>query len=95
MPRTPDEHRRVEVLERIVDYVYEHGVSQLSLRPLGEGVGCGPGLLLYFFGSKEELVTHVLAAAGPRQRTLVSRLEKKHAATPGQACSPIASDAAP
>jgi AcrR family transcriptional regulator len=89
MSRTTDEKRRAHVLERIVDYVYEHGVSQLSLRPLGEAVGCSPRLLLYFFGSKEELVTNVLAAAGARQRTLVSRLQIEHAASPGQACREI------
>lgn len=89
MSRTPDERRRADLLERIVDYVYEHGVSQLSLRPLGEAVGCSPRLLLYFFGSKEELVTHVLAAAGARQRTLAGRLQIENAATPAQACREI------
>jgi AcrR family transcriptional regulator len=89
MSRTPDEKRRTDLLERIVDYVYEHGVSQLSLRPLGEAVGCSPRLLLYFFSSKEELITAVLAAAGARQRMLVSRLQMEHIATPGQACREI------
>ena len=89
MSRTPDEKRRAEVLERIVDYVYKHGVSQLSLRPLGEAVACSPRLLLYFFGSKEELVTQVLAAAASRQRTLVGRLHIQHAATPSHACGEI------
>lgn len=89
MSRTPDERRRAELLESIVDYVYEHGVSQLSLRPLGEAVGCSPRLLLYFFSSKEDLVTEVLAAAGARQRALVSRLQMANAATPAQACREI------
>ena len=89
MSRTPDEKRRAELLERIVDYVYEHGVSQLSLRPLGEAVGCSPRLLLYFFSSKEELVTEVLLAAGLRQRDLVNRLKIEHMATPAQACREI------
>jgi AcrR family transcriptional regulator len=89
MSRTPDEKRRAELLERIVDYVYRHGVSQLSLRPLGEAVGCSPRLLLYFFQSKEQLVTEVLAAAGMRQRALVSRLRMEHLATPAQACKEI------
>lgn len=89
MSRTPDEKRRSELLERIVDYVFKHGVSQLSLRPLGEAVGCSPRLLLYFFSSKEELVTEVLAAAGARQRTLVNRLRMENVATPAQACREI------
>ena len=89
MSRTPDEKHRADLLERVVDYVYEHGVAQLSLRPLGEAVGCSPRLLLYFFSSKEELVTEVLAAAGARQRTLVSRLRMEHIATPSEACREI------
>lgn len=89
MSRTPDEKRRAELLERIVDYVYAHGVSQLSLRPLGEAVGCSPRLLLYFFSSKEDLITEVLAAAGARQRALVNRLKFEHASTPGQVCREI------
>lgn len=89
MSRTPDEKRRAELLERIVDYVYEHGVSQLSLRPLGEAVGCSPRLLLYFFGSKEELITEVLAAAGLRQRAIVNRLRIENMNTPAQACREI------
>lgn len=89
MPRPLDHKRRADLLDRIVDYVYDHGVSQLSLRPLGEAVGCSPRLLLYFFSSKEDLVTEVLAAAGARQRSLVSRLQLEHAATPAEACRPI------
>lgn len=89
MSRTPDEKRRAELLASIVDYVFEHGVSQLSLRPLGEAVGASPRLLLYFFGSKEELVTEVLAAAGARQRTIVNRLKMEHMATPARACREI------
>lgn len=89
MSRTPDEKRRADLLERMVDYVYANGVSQLSLRPLAQAVGCSPRLLLYFFSSKEELVTEVLAAAGMRQRALVNRLQTEHMATPAQACREI------
>lgn len=89
MSRAPDEKRRAQLLERIVDYVYEHGVSQLSLRPLGGAVDASPRLLLYFFGSKEELVTEILAAAGMRQRSIVNRLKMDNMATPVQACREI------
>jgi AcrR family transcriptional regulator len=86
MSRTPDDRRRAELLERIVDYIYAHGVSQLSLRPLAQAVGCSPRLLLYFFSSKEELITEVLAAAGARQRVLVQKLKLEHAASPANVC---------
>lgn len=89
MSRTPDEKRRTELLERMVDYVYAPGVSQLSLRPLAQAVGCSPRLLLYFFSPKEDLVTEVLAAAGRRQGLIVERLQLQNLATPAQACREI------
>lgn len=89
MARTPDEKRRADLLARAVDYVCEHGVSQLSLRPLGQAIDCSPRLLLYFFSSKEELVTEVLAAAGERQRVLFARLQLEHLASPREVCRAI------
>lgn len=76
MARTADEQRRVELLERIVDYVMENGLSDLSLRPLAEAVGSSPRVLLYYFGSKEQLVAEVLTAAGGRQRAAFDRLPR-------------------
>jgi AcrR family transcriptional regulator len=76
MARTADDQRRVELLERIVDYVMENGLSDLSLRPLAEAVGSSPRVLLYYFGSKEQLVTAVLVGAGERQRAIFDRLPR-------------------
>ena len=63
MARTADEQRRVELLELIVDYVIENGLSDLSLRPLADAVGSSARVLLYYFGSKDRLVTALLTAA--------------------------------
>jgi AcrR family transcriptional regulator len=79
MARTADEQRRVELLERIVDYVIENGLSDLSLRPLADAVGSSARVLLYYFGSKDKLVTAVLVAAGDRQRALFARLPRSAA----------------
>lgn len=76
MARTADEQRRVDLLERIVDYVMENGLSDLSLRPLADAVGSSPRGLLYYFGSKEELVGSILTAAGDRQRAAFDRLPR-------------------
>ena len=56
MARTADEQKRVDLLERIVDYVMANGLSDLSLRPLADAVGTSPRVLLYYFTSKEELI---------------------------------------
>lgn len=79
MPRTPDAAARERLLERIIAYVTDNGVTDLSLRPLAAAVGSSPRVLLYHFSSKEELVTTVLRRAGERQRSLVAQLRTRHA----------------
>ncbi|NNJ03261.1 TetR/AcrR family transcriptional regulator [Streptomyces sp. PKU-MA01144] len=61
MPRPPDLAKRRELLERIYDYVVRNGLSGLSLRPLAEELGTSDRMLLYYFGTKERLITEVLA----------------------------------
>jgi AcrR family transcriptional regulator len=50
------------LLDKIVDALLEHGVADLSLRPLAERVGSSARLLIYHFGSKEKLLVEALAA---------------------------------
>jgi AcrR family transcriptional regulator len=88
MSRTPDEARRAELLDAVVDYVCKHGVARLSLRPLAQAVDSSPRVLLYYFNSKEDLVTEVLEQAGARQRRLFSRLRMQHLGSV-QACREI------
>jgi AcrR family transcriptional regulator len=55
--------RRRELLELAYEYVLEHGVADLSLRPLAASVKSSPRVLLFLFGSKAELVQAILARA--------------------------------
>ena len=48
--------RRRELLQRSLDYLLDHGVADLSLRPLAADVGTSARLLVYHFGSKEGLL---------------------------------------
>jgi AcrR family transcriptional regulator len=52
MARTVDPQRRTDLLDRIVDYVAENGLSELQLRPLAKAVGSSPRVLLYYFPRK-------------------------------------------
>lgn len=54
--------RRGELLGKIVEDLLARGAADLSLRPLAERVGSSARLLIYHFGSKEELVAAALAA---------------------------------
>jgi AcrR family transcriptional regulator len=58
--------RRERLLEQIVDYVLENGIAQLTLRGLATAVGSNNRMLLYYFGSREELVVEALHGAESR-----------------------------
>ena len=52
---------RKEILtDELVAYLLEHGLSDLSLRPLADALGTSARLLIYHFESKEGLLTEVL-----------------------------------
>ena len=74
MTRSVDERHRSALLDRIVDYVYANGVSDLSLRPLAKAVRSSPRVLLYYFKSKEDLIVEIVARARERQRVLFERV---------------------
>ena len=58
--------RRVEWTEAATDYVLDHGLIGLSLRPLAADLGTSDRMLLYHFGSKDALVAAVLRASNER-----------------------------
>lgn len=55
--------RKEELLELAYAYVREHGLTQLSLRPLAAAIGSSPRVLLFLFDSKDGLVRALLARA--------------------------------
>lgn len=75
MTRTTDEAARRALVERVVEYVCENGLADLSLRPLAEAIGTSPSLLLYHFGSKEALLLAVLKAGRARQHAMMQSVE--------------------
>ena len=75
MSRTANKERPKELRGAILQYLIKHGLSDLSLRPLAKAVGCSPRVLLYYFGSKEKMVSEVLAEARQRQQTTYDKVE--------------------
>jgi AcrR family transcriptional regulator len=55
--------RQSELLEKAYAYALEHGLADLSLRPLATAVGSSPRVLLFLFGSKDGLVRALLTKA--------------------------------
>jgi AcrR family transcriptional regulator len=73
--------RREELLDRSYEYVLANGLSELSLRPLAAAVGSSPGVLLFLFGSKEQLVRAILRRARADE---IARLEEARASDPAR-----------
>lgn len=73
----PPSARRDELLEKAYGYALEHGVADLSLRPLAAAIGSSPRVLLFLFGSKAELVQALLARAREDELELLDELRSR------------------
>lgn len=65
--------RREELLDRAYRYALEHGVADISLRPLATAVGSSPRVLLFLFGSKAGLIQALLGRARRDELALLER----------------------
>ena len=72
MPR--ETSRRDEVAQAATDYVLEHGLVGLSLRPLAAELGTSDRMLLYHFRSKDDLVASVLRVSSDRSVAVLRAL---------------------
>lgn len=59
----PRSARRDELLEQAYRYALAHGLAELSLRPLAAAIGSSPRVLLFLFGSKDQLIRALLGRA--------------------------------
>jgi AcrR family transcriptional regulator len=73
--------RRAQLLELAYGYVLEHGLADMSLRPLAEAIGSSPRVLLFLFESKDGLVRALLARARADQLDLLVRVPAGDLAT--------------
>jgi AcrR family transcriptional regulator len=73
MTRAALPERRAKLLDEVVDYILSNGLAGLSLRPLAAGVNTSARMLLYFFGSKEQLISEALAQIRLRQQADFAR----------------------
>ncbi len=66
--------RRDDLLRQAYAYALEHGLADLSLRPLAAAIGSSPRVLLFLFGSKDGLVRELLAQARADQLALLDQV---------------------
>jgi len=72
--------RRMELLEAAYRYALEHGLADLSLRPLAAAIGSSPRVLMFLFGNKDGLVRALLAKDRDDELAILERVRQ---ATPG------------
>jgi AcrR family transcriptional regulator len=67
MSRPPDPRIRSRLREQAVDYVLANGLADLSLRPLARTLRTSARMLVYHFGSREELLREILESLRARE----------------------------
>ncbi len=71
---TEPSSRKAELLAAAYEYVLEHGLAELSLRPLAAAIGSSPRVLLFLFGSKDGLVRELLTRARADELAVLAQL---------------------
>ena len=66
--------RREVLLDQVTDHVLEHGLIGLTLRPLAAAIGTSDRMLIYHFGSRDALVSAVVAGATERAVACIEAL---------------------
>ena len=74
--------RKDQLLQEIVDYVYDRGVSDLSLRPLARHLGTSARMLVYHFESRDQMLAEALRAARARQYEMLGEWNREGASMP-------------
>ena len=67
----PKSNARAELLASAIAWVADNGIGDVSLRALAEAIGTSHRMLLFHFGSKEQLMVEVVRAVEADQRATV------------------------
>src|SRR5947209_14555355 len=69
-----DKGPRERLLDGAIDYVEQHGLSDVSLRTLASALGTSHRMLIHHFGSKELLWVEIVRTVEARQRELLPQI---------------------
>jgi AcrR family transcriptional regulator len=70
MGRHPQPGRRAALLDACTRHLLDRGMSELSITALAAAAGTSARMLIYHFGTKDQLVTEALHEARRRQQAL-------------------------
>ena len=84
----PARNRRgEELLDLTIEQLMTSGLNDLSLRHLAEEIGTSHRMLIYHFGTKENLVSEAVQEVRHRERVLFASQEREH--DPGDLIAPL------
>jgi AcrR family transcriptional regulator len=73
MTKRPNPKVKEDLLEQATAYILENGLQDLSLRPLAEVLSTSARMLIYHFGSKEQLIIEAVIHAQHKQQALLQK----------------------
>jgi len=74
MPRAPDDQRRAELLDALIDAFANGGIGGRSLREIAEAVGTSHRMLLHYFVSRDEMMLSIVEEVERRQTAMFDDL---------------------
>jgi AcrR family transcriptional regulator len=66
MPRQPDPSRKPQLLGEIIEYLLDKSLASVSFRTIAQALGFSTYTLVYHFGTREQLVSEIVAACSTR-----------------------------
>lgn len=70
MPRQPDPSRKPQLLADILEHLLDKSLASVSFRTIAQALGCSTYTLVYHFGTREKLLSEIVAAVSTRTATV-------------------------
>ena len=80
MARLVDVPRRTALLDRVVTYLGQHGLVDVSFRPMAKSLGVSVNALVHHFGTKNDLLAAALRRSGQIQQDIEQRWRQRRPA---------------
>jgi AcrR family transcriptional regulator len=75
MPRHPDPLRKPQLLAEILDYLLDKSLASVSFRTIAQALGFSTYTLVYHFGTRDELLSEIVAAVSTRATAIEELME--------------------
>ena len=75
MPRHADPLRKPQLLDEILDYLVDKSLASVSFRTIAQALGFSTYTLVYHFGTRDELLSEIVAAVSTRATGIEELME--------------------